>query len=348
MNKIYINARFFAQNMTGVQRFAMELSKSLSKFNKDIIFLAPASIDMSLVPESFNIKIIGKRNGLYWEQIELPNFLKKQNNPLLVNLCNRSPLFYKNNVLVLHDITFIRYPKSFSKSFLLLYYFLIPKLLNKAKKILTVSDFSKKEISEYYKININDIDVIYNAVSKDFFSRQKEYSPDKYLLAVSSDVYNKNFERLVLAFNKINKNLNIKLKVVGKEGIIAKKYSNSNSNIEFVGRVSDSELVKLYQNALAFVFPSIYEGFGIPPIEAQACGCPVLSSCLTAMPEILSDSVYYFNPLDIDDIANKMESIVEDEVTRENLIIAGFLNIKKFSWDLSARKLLDIIEKIKS
>ncbi|HAT3731671.1 TPA: glycosyltransferase family 4 protein, partial [Serratia marcescens] len=120
------------------------------------------------------------------------------------------------------------------------------------------------------------------------------------------------------------------------------------SSIKFLGRVSDEELVKLYSNALAFIFPSFYEGFGIPPLEAQACGCPVASSNRASLPEVLSDSVLYFSPDDEEDIIKAMELLINDQVIRSDLIERGFRNVKRFSWDNSAKKLNDLIISLES
>lgn len=341
MNKIYINARFLTQPVTGVQRFALEICKELIKLRADIIFLTPP-IHSEQVPEGFNIEQIGQKNGLYWEQIELPHFLKKQGNPLLINLCNRGPLFYSNNIIVIHDVTFLRYPKTVSWKFSLLYRFMIPILLKKAKKILTVSEFSKKEILHFYPKIKTNIEVIYNGVNKNFVIGKED--KDNYLLAVSSDYGHKNFESLIKAFLQLNDPL-IKLKIVGSKGKIATKYQNEN-NIEFLGRVDDEQLITLYQRALAFVFPSLYEGFGIPPLEAQACGCVVLSSSNASMPEVLGKSALYFNPLDVNDMVQKIKNIKDDDELRIKFINEGIKNIKRFSWYDSAITLNGIIKKI--
>src|SRR5699024_364787 len=159
--------------------------------------------------------------------------------PLLLNLCNRAPLSYKNNILVLHDITFIRYPQSFSFCFRMLYNFLLLRLVRSAKKLLTISEFSRKEISEYYHLDSTNIDIIYNAVSNSF-QQLDIMDKDNYILAVSSDVYNKNFERLILAFIQMNQKSNLKLKIVGRTGSIVEKYLKMGfNNLDIVGRVSD-------------------------------------------------------------------------------------------------------------
>lgn len=169
-------------------------------------------------------------------------------------------------------------------------------------------------------------------------------------MAVSSPNYHKNFHGMIEAFLKI-KGPNCKLKVIGKAStsFAVQDYTQllkETGNIEFLGRVEDEQLVKLYQNALAFVFPSFYEGFGIPPLEAQACGCPVISSNTASMPEVLADSVVYFSPEDTDMMAEVMMKIISDEDLRSDLIMAGQENVKRFSWDTSATKISAILDEL--
>lgn len=341
MSNIYINARFLTQNITGVQRFALEICQELIKLRDDIVLLVPSTFESNPLFKSLPLKIIGNKSGLYWEQIELPNFLNKQGNPLLLNLCNRAPIFYKNNIIVLHDMIFKRYPKTVSLGFGLFYKFMVPILIKRAKKILTVSQFSKQEILYFYPKCHSDIEIIYNAVDKKFKPHYDNRHNERYLLAVSSDFPHKNFESLVKAFLLLN-HPSLKLKIVGSKGSIASQYQNEKT-IDFLGRVSDEQLIELYQNAYAFVFPSLYEGFGIPPLEAQACGCPVISSNLSVMPEVLGDSVIYFNPKEINDIKEKMNLLLEDEYLYKELVTKGLQNVARFSWADSAQILNDII-----
>ena len=117
-----------------------------------------------------------------------------------------------------------------------------------------------------------------------------------------------------------------------------------NPNIKFLGRVSDDELIKYYSNAKGFVFPSLYEGFGIPVLEAQACGCPVISSNTSSLPEVLQDSALFSSPMDSDSFAENMAKIVSDNDLRNSLIEKGYQNMKRFSWEVSAKKIADLID----
>ncbi len=228
---------------------------------------------------------------------------------------------------------------------------MIPAMLKSSKHLLTVSEFSKGEINEVYGYPKDKISIIYNAVS-DEFKRKKHTGLNKtYLLAVSSPNFHKNFHGMLKAFELLGDKYNISLKIIGKTATSFAKQDFSalikeTDKIEFMGRVDDDEMIFLYQNALAFVFPSFYEGFGIPPLEAQACGCPVISSNAASMPEVLRDSALYFSPENIPEMASAMKRIISDENIRAELINKGDSNVKRFSWLDSAIKINKIADEL--
>ena len=348
---IYINGRFLTQNMTGVQRFAEEISLQIEYMRDDVILLVPdvKAIKKQSLLKRFNIEEVPGLNGHLWEQITLPLYLLRRKSPLLINLGNTAPVFYSHQVVTHHDITYLKYPKSFPFSFRLLYRIISPLMISNSKQVVTVSQFSRSEISSQYRCQEEKIKIIYNAVS-DLFEPTKEVTsePDKerYLLAVSSTNYHKNFHGLIDAFSDAN--LDIDLKIIGDSADVFSTLDlkRNHPRIHFVGRVNDDELVKLYQHATAFVFPSFYEGFGIPPLEAQACGCPVISSNTASMPEVLGESVLYFNPESKREIINALSLIVSDVELRAQLVEKGFKNKERFSWGESASKLNDIIRNV--
>ncbi|HDS4949815.1 TPA: glycosyltransferase, partial [Klebsiella aerogenes] len=160
--KIFINGRFLTQHMTGVQRFAVEIAKQLVAKQDNIFIVVPdlqKIVDLTM-HKKFNIVEAKGGDGHFWEQITLPLFLKKNGSPLLINLTNTAPAFYKNQVVTHHDVTYVRYPDSYPLRFRLLYKTLTPLFFNSAKKIITVSEFSKNEIAEVYKINKSKIEVV--------------------------------------------------------------------------------------------------------------------------------------------------------------------------------------------
>ncbi|SDB94111.1 glycosyltransferase family 4 protein [Acinetobacter boissieri] len=340
---IYVNGRFLEQPITGVQRFATELLLELILIRTDITVLVSdlSEIKNKALLKKFNIKEVRGYKGHLWEQITLPIFLKKNCSPLLLSLCSTAPVLYFNQIVTHHDITYIRYPKSFSWKFKLFYKLLIPNILRNSKRVLTVSSFSKQEISEYYNVDPQKISIIYNAVSSQF--NLNDVGKEDFALAVSSPNYHKNFQKMIEAF--LVSNTKTKLYIIGS---LSNTFNNiqykKDSRIKFLGRLTDEEMILLYQKAKFFIFPSLYEGFGIPPLEAQACGCPVISSNTTAMPEVLGDSVIYFDPNNLTEIVSTIETISSDKELVDELIERGLSNVKRFSWKSSALQLNKIIE----
>ncbi len=351
---IAVNARFLTQEITGVQRFGIEISLRLKEmFGDEVMFLTPPNIVQTAYAQRLNAKVIGVHKGHVWEQWDLPHYLRKQKSPLLLCLCNTAPLFYKNKIVTVHDVAFMAYPQTFNKSFLYVYRFMIPRIMVSAKKIITVSEFSKNEIIKYYNIDAGKITVVHNAVTNDFRKiRDNTLQKEKYVLAVSSLNYRKNFITVLQAFDILSRqNQDILLYIIGD--LHNSNFSNikidlykDNPKIKFLGRVTDSELIRYYSNAFAFVYPSFYEGFGIPPLEAQSCGCPVICATASCLPEIFGNSVTYCNPNDPASLAEAIINLCNDEQLRLDLIERGLRNVAKYSWGKSADKIFKVINSI--
>jgi len=344
---IIINARFLTQQITGVQRFAIEISKALKKIWPSIQFVSPPDIIDHVLAAELNVKIIGRNKGILWEQVDLPVFLKKNNHPLLINLCNVAPLFYSNQVITIHDVAFIVNPGWFNKKFVLFYKFLIPRIAKKSKAIFTVSNFSKQEIIKYIKIEAEKIKVVYNSVSCFPIERQVENKYGRYILFVGSIDKRKNISALIEAFNNV-KDIDLKLLIAGDVSSVFNNKENinlkNNERVSFLGRVNDAELSSLYANALMFIYPSLYEGFGLPPLEAMYYNCPAIVSDIGSLIEICNDATLYVDPYNPEDIARKIELLANDEFLRNELIKKGKQNIEKYSWEKSATIIANTIE----
>ncbi|KGF62808.1 MULTISPECIES: glycosyltransferase family 4 protein [Pseudomonas] len=350
---IVINARFLTQELRGVQRFAEQICLALKQLRNDVVFVAPHGIQMHESAKALDVQCIGRHSGHLWEQVDLPLYLRRQGNPLLVSLCSTAPLLYSNQIATHHDVNYVRHPESYTRAFRLLYRTMTPIMLARIKSLLTVSAFSKGEIAQVYKYPEKKIFVVPNAVSGDFHPGSQETNKQDYLLAVSSPSAHKNFSRMIEAFLMLRGHEDLQLRIVGgASGVFnddnLQRLASRDSRIQFLGRLSDSELIAQYQNATAFVFPSLYEGFGIPPLEAQACGCPVLAANAASIPEVLQASALYFDPLDVSHMSAAMERILTDIPLRQSLRRRGLINVARFSWEESARQVSQRIDALLS
>ncbi len=343
---VVINTRFLTQKTTGVQRYAIEICRCLPKYmiGKKIIFVAPKGhLVKKNEMKGFDIEQFGNFKGHLWEQIDLVNFLRKKNNPLLINLGGIGPIFYKNKIIYIHDLAFKYFPKAFSFIYQKIYNIFLPISAKNSIKVLTVSNYVRKDIQDNF--NIPNVEVVYAAQTNVF--KNFNLKRDKIILAVSSMDPRKNFHRLINAFIQIDSDY--KLVIVGaKSKLFSEVNLNEdydNKNIIFTGYLEDYELIKLYNRASVFIYASLFEGFGMPPLEAQACGCPCIVSNTTSLPEIYEDSVEYCDPFSIESIKSKLLFLMGNEKIREDLKTKGFQNIKRFSWDKSANKLSSIIHK---
>ena len=345
MAKIYINGHFLTQTMTGIQRFSYEMCKALIDNGNEIILLAPKKIS-----KEYNLKCrviqFGVFSGVIWEHIELPIFLLKNKNPLLLNFGSPGPIFYSNRIVTVHDISFHIHPEWFSKVYGTYYRLITPIFTRLSKKVITVSEFSKNEIKNWLKIPDDKIVIIYNAVSESIKKNLSKPSINygKYILTVASLDPRKNIAMLVEAYEQTGIENEIKLVLAGRSSpLFNMKFSEkilSNS----VGYVSDEELVSLYENAIIFLYPSLYEGFGIPPLEAMSLGCPVILSDIPVFKEIFGDAACYVNPNSSESIRDGILAVLNNESYRKELIIKGFEKAKKYSWKSSAEKLTEIIK----
>jgi len=358
---IYINGRFLTQKITGVQRFGYEVLKSLDhllsekKIKHTFIILMP-NFNKQGKYNFKNLKLVevGKLQGHLWEQLELPSYAK---GGLLINFCNTGPIFKRNQIVTIHDAAVYGFPSAFSFQFRTWYRFLLFWLGKNAKRILTVSEFSKRELMKYFSINPEKIRVvtegkeqILTIQSNEEIIRKHNLEKGKYVLAVSSLNPNKNFRSIIQAIAFLeDKNKNFDFVIAGGTNPQVFKGSDlkiESSNVKYVGYVSDEELKALYENAGCFVYPSFYEGFGLPPLEAMACGCPVIVSKRASLPEVCGDSALYCDPEDSEDIANKIASVLENKELRKELSEKGHQRSMIFTWERCAQQILEVVDEM--
>lgn len=304
MSIIYINGRFLSNPMTGINRFAYELCKASSRLFEFTIIAPNGRILPEYDIRGLNIIEYGRLKSHLWEQISLPLFLSTKKNYILLNFSGLGPLLNKSKITTIHDVSFLHNPDWFSKGYYLFYKILTPLIIKTSRAILTVSEFSKSEILKYYDVTPAKIHVVYNAVTKALENSTSDNQKDKYILTVGSLDPRKNFKTLIRAFSD-ERLKHLELRIVGGTNRVFGElgYDMQNSpNIKFLGRISDEELRNQYRNAHLFILASLYEGFGIPPLEALGNGCPIALSDIPVFHEIFEDAAVYFNPTDVNDI----------------------------------------------
>ncbi len=358
-SEIYINGRFLTQKITGVQRFAYELSRKLTSMFNKVTFIVPGEAlqNSDYGIDGFNIEYTGKHSGHLWEQYDLPQLLRKKNNPLLLNFCSTAPLNYTNQLVTIHDLAF-RHGKWHSFTFRAFYNFLIPKIAKKSRHVITVSEYSKDDIIRSYNLNNDKVSVVPGAVFDEsgmipgagIEMYREHLKSQKYILSVGSIDPRKNIKRIIYAFLEAE-TADLKLFLIGaynknfrKDRELENLISTNKERVFFLGYKSDEELKALYENAQLFVYPSLFEGFGLPPIEAMASGCPTLVSNCTSLPEVCGDAALYCNPHSVSDIKNQINTALFDDSVRGSLQTKGPVQAQKFSYLKSAEKLSQILE----
>ena len=334
MIKIVINGRFLTQRYTGVQNFSLSYTKKLFDIYKDkLIVLLPKSAKINKnIKFSFPIKSIGINSGHLWEQLDLPLYLNYLNSPLLINLGNSAPIYYSNKIVTIHDLS-IYVNKGWHNIFYRLFYkFLIPKIILNSYKVITVSKFSKKEIIKKFKKIKNKIIIVPNTVIKQKSHIEHYISKDSYFLFVGSLNKRKNLSTLIQAI-KLIKNQQISLKIVGVEKEMFYKKFGHCTNVYPLGNIFGDDLSKLYKNSNGLIFPSQYEGFGIPLIESMLHKCPVLCSDIEVFKEICHDAAIYFNQNDSNDIKDKILFVYKNDEIMKTLIDKSSKRVREYYMD---------------
>jgi glycosyltransferase involved in cell wall biosynthesis len=354
-------------SVSGIEIFSQNLIENLLKFKKDedfFIFTSKEATKLFNFPEARLIKIKRLRikySKAFYQQVLFYFLLRKYKIDLLFSPSPAAPFFYKNKVVVIHDCAYDRF-KEFENLLSKLYFramFYGAKYFS--KKIITVSNFSKKELIELYRIDPEKIEVIYEGVpelpevNEEFIQKTlTKFKIDKpYFLYIGNWRPRKNLPGLIKAFKLLRERGFDYLLVIGgrkdKRFLDLEKEIKNNrleGKVILTDTLSREEISALYRKAIALTFPSFYEGFGLPILEAQSLGVPVLTSNVTALPEVAGEGALYVDPYNVDEIAKGMERIAFDEELRKDLIKKGFENIKRFSWEKAAKELLKVFREV--
>lgn len=351
IDELFINGRFCEYKYGGVTRYAInilaEIDELLSEEKYQFIhinLLIPKDSCQYLMFKNIKIYTIGKLTGKYWEQISLPIFTR---NKYLINLCSAAPLLKVKQIIVLHDARVAYKEKTDMPEIqrLFLYYSGII-FGRRLSKIITISQYSKDELNKNFKIPLEKIKVItegyehIEAVRENIYTLSKYGLGDKkYILGIGGS-RTKNNILTAKAIKQLDAS-DIKLVIVGVTHDEERLLYTGMKHVLFLGQVPDEDLIMLYKHAKCLSFPSLEEGFGIPPLEAMALGCPVIASNVTAVPEICGTAALYCSPYDLSSLVIQMKRLFSDNRIEAELIRLGYENVKRFSWRKAAENLLD-------
>ncbi|MEO0453993.1 MAG: glycosyltransferase family 1 protein [Verrucomicrobiota bacterium] len=267
---------------------------------------------------------------------------------------------FPKKVVMVHDISFVSFPQGFHKHEQLFYANVVKQCARNADHVCTVSEFSRQDISEKWKIPLDRITVTYDGLDDCFVPLEEgqesrvENLNCPYILYVGNLHPRKNLVRLLEAFVQLKEQEKIehRLVIVGQKAWLAGDVFQAvrehklEDEVEFTGYVSQSELIAKYQNATMMVYPSLFEGFGLPVLEAMGCGCPVVTSNTTSIPEVAGNACVLIDPVSVNEIAAGILSIIRDEKFRQELIQRGIVQAQRFSWKDTASKTMDLLERI--
>jgi len=352
--QLYVNGRFLTRRPTGVDRYALEILSELDAMlgrgdpalaGVTLTVLAPRGARLPEGCGQARLVEVGQRQGVLWEQFDLARALPADG--LLLSLCNTGPLWCERQVVVIHDATTERVPAAYTRGFRLWYRLLLPLLGRRCRRVMTVSQFSRAEIAAVFGLDAARIGVAGNGAEHmlrlrpDPTALQRFGLRRPYILAVSSMAANKNFKLVLAALAHLpDPPFDVAIAGGSNARVFGAAGGGGGERVHWLGYVSDAELRALYDGALGFVFPSLYEGFGIPPLEAMACGCPVLASRAQPMPEVCGDGALYFSPDDPAALAALMSRLAAEPALRAELVARGAARVKLYSWRQSALALL--------
>ncbi len=377
--KILLNGLQIGKNNSGVQYYAKHLYDAIQKINpvkievqlykQNIKSRSPFSLLPSLYSFYRSLSSVSRlpipsQSRLFRilnENFRLPNYLKKHNFQLFHSPNYVLPFFIKTpSIITVHDLFTFDFPKLCRLKSVLYFKLFLPRSIKKADKIITISETVKNDILSRFNVPDKKVDVVPLGISP-MFKRTinlkviSKYSiSNKYILFVGNIEPKKNLVRLLKAFHKLisEGKISHQLVIAGKKGwkyleVFSTVHSlNLQNKVVFIGYIPENDLPALYSMAEFFVFPSIYEGFGIPPLEAMACETPVLASNTGALSEITGGNCLMVNPYNTDEIVVGIHKLITDENLRRSYIYKGKKWVKQFTWERTARKTLEVYKQV--
>ena len=363
--KIGINGRFLVAKRTGVQRAAYNLIKTLIEIDRENEYVIFTGVDqISALEWNYpNVKVVGDslrpnesfRNH-FWEQVRLPALARRHKIDILHSPANVAPLFYKGKSIIhIHDLCFVVNPQWYSFAFRTVYNLIIPQLAKRATKVITNSNNSKNDLLQYFELPAERVSLVYWAVD-DTFSLPRIKPENEigigetdFILYVGSLEPRKNINVLIEAYEQLRHQypaIKTKLILIGGESplfaSVQLRAREFRDDVVFKGFVTDAELSEYYRRAKLVAYPSLYEGFGLPPLEAMASGVPVVTSSTSSIPEVVGGAAILVNPRDREHLTRALHRVLVDQELRAAMVREGYLQVAKFNWYRVARGVLSV------
>ena len=366
--RIAINAIFLVTGKGGgIERYLRGLLKGLAQIdrvNEYLVFGNKDNAGTFELRDNFR-EIVSPVSArirpakILWEQFVLPSRLKKEKVDIVLSAGNIAPkIFFCPSLVIIYDLIFFAHPEEFSLLERLVLRYLLHRTAMSADRIITVSESSKNEIIRWLKVPQDRMSVVYGGCDKNLRDvidtmvlKDKVSVKGNYIFCAASLRMYKNLDGLIKAYSVLKKKYSVpqKLVLTGHKGRYYEELQRLvrvlglENDVIFTGFISDDELRLLYSSADVFVFPSFYEGFGLPVLEAMASGTPVVASNRTSIPEVVGDAGLLFNPDNTDEMAETIHSVLREETLKKSLISRGFERVKKFTWEKTAEGVLKVI-----
>lgn len=375
--KVAVNATLLHSKGAGLDRYTREVLRQLSKelhkgtLNMNFRVVTPdVSLEFEwgdkikpvsqLVSPSLGTK--GNAFRLLWFQSLLPLLLLKEKIDVFYSPVHEGSINpFTRQVITVHDLLPLKFPEVYPRVKLYFKY-ILPQVIRASSAVIVISNATKKDLIEHYKLSNKLVYVVHNGVDHNKFrplamsqigAVKRKYSLHSYILCLASETRPyKNIDRLIEAYGNLRL-LDFDLVIVGSLNKLDKKQLKEKlkglriqDRVRFLGYVPDDDLPGLYCGAEVFIFPSLYEGFGLPPLEAMACGCPVVVSNTSSLPEVCGDAAYYVDPYEIESIVEGIRAVVSDSELKRNLCHKGIERAKMFTWEKTVREILHVIDQI--
>ncbi len=340
---VVINGRFLLNSFGGARRFATELTERLARLRGDILLVTPPLPEGTQVPDVPH-QVIGRFAGPIWEQIELPLWLRANGTPLLLNPATIAPFLYRRQISVVHDIAPAMRPQDFTPLFRVQWYLAVRLgMLRHGQRLVTISRASQREIAEQFGIDPARIDVVYAGADSFVAARSAAHATPtgSTFLVFGRQGAAKNIRTVIDAASELPEGSAVRVRLIGQLDPALQPYAAERNvpgeRLDWKGPVTDEELAQDYRDAVGFIWPSLHEGFGIPPVEAQSLGVPVIASDIPINREVLGEAAKYFPAEDAGALARAMVELAEDSDLREVLRARGVENAGRFTWERTAR-----------